>query len=412
LQHTSPQWAAKLRPARTECYHNREMPRTKSLANSAHRRILSDPADVIACCMDPRVASRFIHLAGRIRLYCLAFQGPRRAHRLKGGFWFRLPREAIDIRLFDSGSLGHLLDAEAQAWNLDLRWDYSSSRSLIAGCLDEKRIAGYVIKDHTGVSGYSFFFYEEGKGLIGSLFVEGPQERVERAQFLLRHVLETLLATPGITRIETQLPHFSFESLEPLFTAHAHEGFRRRFMLLSLARSRWSPYGPGVSQANHGALRNYRILPWERRHDTAVAQVIYSAYRDHIDSEINDQYGTLTGAGRLVESILKQRGCGEMLPKTSRVAVHLPSGKLAAALAVTAVRPRTAHIPQIAVAPEFQNQGLGSALLETAFQDLIQNRFEEVSLTVTDRNAGAVRLYEHLGFYTLRTFGAYTWNEK
>jgi len=331
---------------------------------------------------------------------------------LNGRILSSLSCEVIDIRQFDSGALVPLLDAETQAWDLDLRWDYTSSRNLIATCLDDKRVAGYVLRDRTGIRGYSFFFYEEGKGLVGNLFVEGPQGRTERAHQLLRHVLETLLATPGIHRIETQLPHFSYESLDPLFKEHEFEGFHRRFMVLPLTQSRWSAYGSGPSSMDHAALRNYRLVPWERRHDMGVAEVIYGAYRDHIDAHINDQYASLAGARRLVESILQQRGCGELQPKASRVAIHLPSGKVAAALAVTAVRARTAHIPQIAVAPGFQNQGLGSALLGIAFQDLIQNRFEEVSLTVTDLNAGAVRLYESLDFYTFRNFGAFTWGER
>lgn len=322
-----------------------------------------------------------------------------------------MPYEVIDLRQFDSSALDHLLEAEAQAWNLDLRWDYASSRGLVANCLDEKRIAGYVIRDGTGLSGYSFFFYEEGKGLIGNLFVDGPHDRLERAHFLLRHVLETLLATPGLTRVETQLPHFSFESLQPVFREHGFEGNLRRFMVLSLPRPRWSPYGSGFSGAVKAALRDFRIVPWERRHDSRVAQVILSAYRDHVDSQINDQYASLEGTTRLVESILQQRGCGELQPTASLVAIHTPTGTIAAALAVTAVRARTAHIPQIAVATEFQNHGLGSALLETAFQDLTKNRFEEISLTVTDLNAGAVRLYESLEFQTFRTFGAFTWGK-
>ncbi len=76
---------------------------------------------------------------------------------------------------------------------------------------------------------------------------------------------------------------------------------------------------------------------------------------------------------------------------------------------MTTVRPRTAHIPQVAVANDFQGSGLGTAMMETAFQDLARQGFEEVSLTVTDSNAGAVRLYERMGFETFRTFGAFVW---
>lgn len=328
------------------------------------------------------------------------------------GISSNLPYEIIDIRQYDASALDHLLAAEAQAWNLDLRWDYTSSRGLIANCLDEKRIAGYVLKDQTETSGYSFFFYEEGKGLIGNLFVEGPRDRMERAHLLLRHVLETLLATPGLTRVETQLPHFSFESLDPIFREHGFEGNLRRFMVLSLSSPRWSPYGSGAAGPGRPALRDFRIIPWERRHDRAVAEVVLNAYRGHVDARINDQYSSLEGTVRLVESILQQRGCGELLPAASLVAIHSPSGRIGAALAVTAVRARTAHIPQIAVAEEFQGRGLGSALLDTAFHELSAARFEEVSLTVTDDNAGAVRLYESLDFQTFRTFGAFCWGNE
>jgi ribosomal protein S18 acetylase RimI-like enzyme len=325
------------------------------------------------------------------------------------GILSNVPYEVVDIRQFDSHALEHLLDAEVLAWNLDLRWDYTSSRSLIANCLDEKRIAGYVLKEPAGTSGYSFFFYEQGKGLIGNLFVDGPHERIERAHRILRHVLETLLATPGLTRVETQLPHFSFESLDPIFREHEFEGNLRRFMVLSMSSPRWSPYGSAAASQGKAALRDFRIVPWERRHDRGVAQVVLSAYRDHVDARINDQYASLDGTVHLVESILQQRGCGELLPTASLVAIHTPTSQIAGALAVTAVRARTAHIPQIAVAAEFQGRGIGVALLETAFRDLSRNRFEEVSLTVTDDNTGAVRLYESLDFHTFRTFGAFTW---
>ena len=324
--------------------------------------------------------------------------------------------EAIDIRQFDASALDHLLEAEAQAWNLELRWDYTSSRRLIATCLDEKRLAGYVLRDRDDLSAYSFFFYEGEKGLIGNLFVEGEEGRLNRAAVLLNHVLETLLATPGLARVETQLPHFTLDELEPSFEARQFEIYLRRFMILSLARHRRSPYGSGNAATAHAAaqkaaLRNFRIVPWERRHDRAVAEVIYDAYRHHIDARINEQYSSLAGTTHLVESILQQRGCGELLPSASLVAIHEATGKVAAALAVTAVRNHTAHIPQIAVADEFQSLGLGTALMEAAFQDLSQHGFDEVSLTVTDLNAGAVRLYERLDFETFRTFGAFTWEK-
>jgi ribosomal protein S18 acetylase RimI-like enzyme len=261
------------------------------------------------------------------------------------------------------------------------------------------------------IRGYSFFFYEGEKGLIGNLFVE-PADGLglDQARMLLEHVLETILATPGISRVETQLPHYSFEDLNPSFRAYHFTGYARRFMALSLAP--WgTPRGQLPDITPHPLPPDFVMVPWERKHDREAAQLLYHTYCNHVDAAINDQYGSEAGSERLIDNIVRHRGCGEHLPKGSQVAIHEPSRKLAGILAITSVRPSTAHIPQVAVAPEFQGSGLGTAMMEPAFRDLANRGFREVSLTVTESNAGAVRLYERLGFETFRTFGAFAWNQ-
>lgn len=325
--------------------------------------------------------------------------------------------EVIDIRQFTARQFEPLLEAESRAWDADLRWDNSASRRLISTCLDDRRLSGYALLSEGRITAYSFFFYEGEKGLIGNLFVAPNGNRLDPALVLLEHVIETLLATPGLRRVETQLPHFTYEELEPCFRAHGFEGYLRRFMALSLVDRRLdsASSGAATAQSAHGTVpwpEAFHIEPWERRHDRAAAELVYSAYRYHVDARINDQYTSLPGATRLVENIVQQRGCGELLPQASLVAVHRPTQKLAGALAVTGVRPRTAHIPQVAVAREFQGAGLGTVMMEASFQELAAQGYAEVSLTVTDSNAGAVRLYERLGFETFRTFGAFVWEQR
>jgi len=96
--------------------------------------------------------------------------------------------------------------------------------------------------------------------------------------------------------------------------------------------------------------------------------LLHHVYRNHIDAAVNDQYCSLTGTKRLVESIVRHRGCGDYLQQVSIAAIHLSTRKLAGILGLTAVRPGTAHIPQIAVASGFQGLGLGSAMLCAAFE--------------------------------------------
>lgn len=323
--------------------------------------------------------------------------------------------EIIDIRQFQAREFSTLLQIESEVWDNDLRWDYAASAQMISNCLEEKRLSGYALVQERRLKGYCFFFYEGDKGLIGNLFVEPTGTRIEHAALLLVHVIETLLATPGLTRVESQLPHFALEQLDPCFRARHFDSYQRRFMVKS-----WKNQTPQASNPPTGRslnpeklrrlLEDFKFEPWEQKQNRAAALLLYHCYRGHVDAVLNDQYGSEAGSSRLVENILHHRGCGEHLPQASQVAIHRQSQKLAGILALTAVRPRTAHIPQIAIAKDFQGTGLGTALLEQSFEALARRGFEEVSLTVTDSNAGAVRLYERLGFETLRTFGAFVWD--
>jgi ribosomal protein S18 acetylase RimI-like enzyme len=323
--------------------------------------------------------------------------------------------EIIDIRRFDAAEFSALLEAESRAWRDELRWDFTSSARVVSACLHEKRLSGYALLLAGKIQGYCYFFYEGEKGLIGDLFVEPSCAGVTEALQLLEHVSETLLGTPGLRRVEAQLPHFSFAQIEPCLRARGFLGYLRRFMaapLLARPRLPTSAATPSDSSLRQGRppLDDFVTVAWERKHDREAAQLLYSTYRQHVDAIINDQYSSLAGTGRLLENIVQHQWCGQCIPEVSRVAIHRPTQTLAAILAVTSVLPHTAHIPQVAVAKSFQGGGLGTALLEAAFQELARQGYREVSLTVTDANAGAVRLYEHLGFETFRGFGAFVFN--
>lgn len=325
--------------------------------------------------------------------------------------------EIIDIRQFEPKDFSALLEAESQAWYEKLRWDFAASVRVINACLREKRLSGYALVGEGRIRGYCFFFYDGEKGLIGDLFVHPEMAGLGHEYRLLDHAVETLLGTPGLRRIEAQLPHFEREDLESRFLSRQFQSYLRRFMSLSLENWPHSvPAGPERTAAHSSdkpsVLGNTRLIPWERRFDEEAAALLYQSYRHHVDAVINDQYASVTGATRLIENIVHHQGCGEFLPRVSRLAVHRPSQQLAGILTVTRIRPHTAHIPQVAVAVPFQGRGVGSVLMEAAFRDLAWEGFKEVTLTVTDANAGAVRLYARIGFETFKTFGAFVYSRE
>ncbi|HTV55951.1 MAG TPA: GNAT family N-acetyltransferase [Terriglobia bacterium] len=323
--------------------------------------------------------------------------------------------QVIDIRLMEARDFEPLLKAESSAWITTLRWDYGPSARLISACLEDKRLSGYALLSDRRILGYCFFLYEGEKGLIGDLFVQPNGGSRDHALLLLENVIATLKATPGLRRVEAQLPHFAVDELSDYFREQQFRIFHRRFMALRLdgrpTRGLQIREAGSSNNESSGLLSGeFFIDKWQRDYDQAAARLLYFAYRGHVDAMINDQYGSLAGSARLIENIMHLRGCGENLPEASRTVIHRASRKLAGILALTAVRPGTAHIPQVAIANEFQRRGLGATLMESSFRELDRLGYREVSLTVTDENQDAVRFYERIGFETFRTFGAFVWN--
>jgi ribosomal protein S18 acetylase RimI-like enzyme len=65
-----------------------------------------------------------------------------------------------------------------------------------------------------------------------------------------------------------------------------------------------------------------------------------------------------------------------------------------------------AHITQLCVATAYRGQGLGLALLEHCIHHLTRSRFAAITLTVTEANHQAVKLYQDSGFFVRHRFDA------
>lgn len=323
-----------------------------------------------------------------------------------------LSLKAFDIRDVPAGEFAPLLDAETGAWSRNLHWDFTPSARVVLSLLEEKRLLGFALLRDGHVAGYCCYFFDGPKALIGDLFVLSAGNGAEEAVHLLDRCTNVLMSTPGIRRIEAQLPHFHYHALNLWFRSRFFDGYVRQFMSSGLGGL--SPdHAPG-SGADGGKTpaplaMEFRLDDWKRKYDRAAARLLFRAYSMHVDAAINSQYCSVEGASRLIENIVHLRGCGEFLESASLVLVHRQTEEIAGLLGVTAVRPGTAHIAQVAVAAEYQKAGLGRMLLETAMHRIQEQGFREVSLTVTALNSGAVRLYERLGFHVLRDFGAFVW---
>lgn len=311
--------------------------------------------------------------------------------------------EILDLRHFTSADLRPLLEEESRVWAEQLCWDYSGSAEMILRYMDAKFLPGYAAVSRGKVFGYSFFVYESSKGVIGDLFVRGGDngsDRQEVERRLLTHVIETLQQSPGIHRVEAQLLAHEAGVAAPPFLSQGFSRHARLFMAVPLANSHFE----ATAVAPELELRR-----WCEQDYQASAGLITSAYKNHVDSEINDQYRTLSGSLRFLNNIVRFPGCGTFDPESSFVVVDRRNSSLVGAILCSRVRYDTGHVTQICVVPERRGHGLGKALLAATARNLSQRKFSGLSLTVTEANTPAVDLYERLGFARKRVFDAFVW---
>jgi len=310
--------------------------------------------------------------------------------------------EILDLRHFSSVDLRPLLEDEIEVWSRLLTWDYNGSADMILRYVDAKILPGYAAVDRGRVFGFAFFVYEGSKGVIGDLYVTNggrlPNAHEVESR-LLTHVIETLQQSPGIHRVEAQLLLHETGIVSRPFVEQGFSRHARLFMVLPLTTGKPAP-------APHPDVE---IRRWSEQDYQPAAAVITTAYRGHVDSDINDQYRTLSGSLRFLNNIVRFPGCGTFDTESSFVAIHKRSRTLIGLILCSRVRNDVGHVTQVCVLPESRSHGIGETLLAATAGSLRQRKFSLLSLTVTEANKRAVDLYLRLGFDTKRVFDAFVW---
>lgn len=323
--------------------------------------------------------------------------------------------EILDLRHFSAAQLRPLLRDEADRWQHRLRWDYTRASSMLLEYLDSRILPGFVALRDGRILGYAFCVTEGSKAVIGDIYALGETESTHNptCDTLLQHLLELLQATPGVDRIESQLLMFPDGALAQPFRALGFRGYPRLFMmsdLKSLATHTHPPpppLPPGV---------NLLLQSWQPEFYEGAAALIHRCYAGHMDASINDQYRTLHGAQRFLHNIIRFPGCGVFDPESSWVLreAGTPSSHPSAVHAIllcSRVRPDIGHITQLCVSPSLRGHGLGQTLLQHCASENGQRGLNSLTLTVTEANTPALRLYRSNGFATLHRFEAMVWDE-
>lgn len=309
--------------------------------------------------------------------------------------------ELLDLRQFSARQLRPLLQAEADLWEEKLHWDYRSSTDLLLQYLDSRILPGFVAIDRGKIAGYTFCVYEGHKAVVGDAFAltNNEEQSLYITDALLRKLLDLLLHSPGIARIESQLLLYESGQMDSGFLDARFAGHPRLFMELDVTRS----IRPSPMNAQDDGIE---LIPWSSLYYQAAGELIHAAYRHHVDAEINDQYCSLHGSLRFLHNIVRFPGCGVFEEHQSWLLREKANGRLAGMLLCSRVAPEVAHITQLCVSPSQRGRGLGKRLLNHAIESLRESGTDSITLTVTESNHPAVTLYEEFGFQVRHRFDA------
>jgi len=318
-----------------------------------------------------------------------------------------LSHEILDLRHFAAPMLRPVLEAESAVWRDRLNWDYLASAKLLLQYLDSRSLPGYVAVDAGRVTGYIFCVYEDSKAVIGDVFAipvlpgsaEPSGQEIEES--LLQRLLELLLHSPGVDRIESQLLLHPAGAHAGVFRQAGFEVYRRLYLRRRLG---------GDSSDTHFSLPpELELRPWQDSDLNAAGKLIAEAYRDHPDSRINDQYRTVHGSQRFLHNIVRFPGCGVFVSQASHVVVRRNSREPVALILGSRVSAQCGHITQICVHPVYRRMGLARTLLQVAAIQFQRQGMAELTLTVTESNTQAVDLYASEGYQLAHSFNAAVW---
>jgi len=307
----------------------------------------------------------------------------------------------IDLRHLRPGDLDPLLDEETEVWRDTLDWDFRGSAGLVRRFLDMQALNGYSLVMNGDPVGYCYFVSEERKGLIGDLYVMREFVTVENEVRLLSAVVDGLVKTMFVQRIESQLMMLRNGAVMSLPQKRYLRAHGRNFMQADLGLAGKLPEVRPV----HPVL----IDSWSERKQDEAAALIVNAYQGHVDSQINDQYRSQPGARRFLLNIIQYPGCGSFFQPASFVAMEPSSGRLCGLCLSSLVKADVGHITQVCVSKAVRRWGVGYELIRRSLESLARHGCHKVSLTVTAGNTEAIALYERMGFRKTRNFFAYVW---
>ena len=147
----------------------------------------------------------------------------------------------------------------------------------------------------------------------------------------------------------------------------------------------------------------FHFLEWHPAFVERHAKTKYHSFCNELDARIFPSFRQYDSCLRLMRSIADKPG---FLPgATWLIVLGEPFTEVKDCATIQGLKhdDRLGAIQNVAVLPNFRRRGLGKALVLKSLQGFRNAGLASVTLEVTAENTPAVRLYEKLGFRTVKT---------
>jgi ribosomal protein S18 acetylase RimI-like enzyme len=292
-----------------------------------------------------------------------------------------------------------MIASEAAAFGA-MGWDVDAAWRVIEPARAAGQLPGLVATGPSGVPlGWTCFLVHRHVLQVAMLVADRPQataalvERVLASREALRAIAHTLFvraAAPGLARV---LAGRGFEVSEYTY---------RALDLTPPGTSRPALGAKARDRANAGAGV---ARPWHSGDEAGARDLLMRAYSGAPGVRPYAADGSHEAWADYLGGLLRGTACGTFLPACSLV-VPGADGDLSALVLVTAMGPGTAHVAQVAVDPAVRGRGLGSSLLARVRDEAAGRGESQLTLLVSEDNAGASALYDGMGFARREVFVA------
>jgi ribosomal protein S18 acetylase RimI-like enzyme len=271
-----------------------------------------------------------------------------------------------------------LMALESAWWRSALDWDIRPAWQVLEAGRNAGKLPGFVtLTPAGGLSGWTCFVPHWGTLQVPAFAASGPEATDD-----LIAALRAAAAASGGLRCA-------------VFASVRHPGLQRSLQAhgFRLGRYRYLHAPLDDARSTHELCEAWPIAePIGHQ----LAELYRLAYRDAAYVRVFAPGQTAEEWQDYASGLIAGPGCGRFLPESS-FAVRGGSG-LAGAVVVTDIGGSTAHVAQVAVAPDARGRGLGRRLVETAMTAAARAGFRGISLFVSADNAPAAALYESLQF--------------